>query len=95
MESPVDEERMHLHEAEDEENIKLKHADSDSVNSIPSPPPVIGMVVPVASQESCDISETEKLKHKHDTQDEDGEEQNWQQQKTKYIMGKHTLLLII
>ncbi|CAG5135185.1 unnamed protein product [Candidula unifasciata] len=87
MESPVDEELIHLREAEDEDNIKLKHADSDSVNSIPPPPLVTGMVVPVASQESCDISETEKMKLTQEVQD--GQEQNWQQEKTEHAVGQH------
>lgn len=44
------------------EKMELKHADSDSVNSIPPPPPPMGMVVPVASEESDDITEAERLK---------------------------------
>ncbi|KAK3774683.1 hypothetical protein RRG08_035109 [Elysia crispata] len=55
----------------DEEGRVLKHADSDSVNSIPPPPPPLGMsAVPVASEESCDITEQERLRQADDEEAE-------------------------
>ncbi|RUS89187.1 hypothetical protein EGW08_003066 [Elysia chlorotica] len=65
MESPVIDEEGHV----------LKHADSDSVNSIPPPPPPLGMsTVPVASEESCDITEQERLRQADD--DDEAERQH-------------------
>ncbi|CAL1547203.1 unnamed protein product [Lymnaea stagnalis] len=66
MESPLNEDVDDVGDRDNEEKIELKHADSDSTNSIPPPPPTMGMVVPVASEESCDITEAEKLKQQED-----------------------------
>lgn len=67
MESPLNEDANDVGDKEnEEEKVELKHADSDSTNSIPPPPAHVGMVVPVASEESCDITEEEKLRQQED-----------------------------
>lgn len=78
MESP-DNENMQLHPVGESDDLELKHADNDSINSIPPPPPPVGMIVPVASEESCDITEEEKFKLHRET--EKHPQEPWQQHK--------------
>ncbi|XP_059169167.1 uncharacterized protein LOC131950958 [Physella acuta] len=57
-----------IEEMEHGEKIDLKPIDSDSNSNASIPPPPPPMVVPIASEESCNITEAERLKQPDEEQ---------------------------